>query len=268
MKIIYILAFIILVSSCKRLPGKKFKPIEIEFVMEIKNDSLYIELQNPVKCALRFNSTIKDSSLQRELETFFPLLAPPLLDTSIALFWPSDKKPGLTYYFGNGKKPTNDSVSTFPFPKNRSYKIVQGYHGSHSHQSDFSRYALDFDLKVKDTVCAAEKGVVVGCIEEYKDWGKSRKWRPFANYIILFHPQKNLFTQYVHLDHYGSLVEIGDTVATGQPIGISGMTGFTSIAHLHFNVLKSGSTGFKSIPTTFGDGVPGKDLRHGRIVKK
>ena len=32
------------------------------------------------------------------------------------------------------------------------------------------------------------------------------------------------------------MVELGDYVEKGQPIGISGMTGYTTIEHLHFNV--------------------------------
>jgi len=73
MKSIYIFSFLILICSCKKLPENKFKPIEMDFHMEVKNDSLYIDLENPVKCALRFNSTIEDSSLQRVLDPIFPL---------------------------------------------------------------------------------------------------------------------------------------------------------------------------------------------------
>ena len=56
-------------------------------------------------------------------------------------------------------------------------------------------------------------------------------------FIAIYHTQSGLYTQYVHLNHKGVLVKLGDYVKKGQPIGISGMTGFTTIEHLHFNVI-------------------------------
>ena len=73
--------------------------------------------------------------------------------------------------------------------------------------------------------------------------------------------------QYVHLEHEGSLVAVGDTVKRGQPIGMVGLTGFTSTEHLHFNVLIPDSTeGMVSIPITFSDETPGASLTRGSRV--
>ena len=44
---------------------------------------------------------------------------------------------------------------------------------------------------------------------------------------------------YVHLDYEGVLVNLGDKVETGQAIGISGMTGFTTLPHLHLVIYKA-----------------------------
>jgi hypothetical protein len=48
------------------------------------------------------------------------------------------------------------------------------------------------------------------------------------------------------------------------------MTGFTSIAHLHFNVLipSPPKDGFKSAPIEFIEQYSGKNLRINDIVKK
>ncbi|MEL6989886.1 MAG: M23 family metallopeptidase, partial [Bacteroidota bacterium] len=238
-------------------------PFDLGFDYKIESDSLYIDISNTIKSSLRFAASIDDPPLQRVLNQAFPLLLNPLTDTSFVFPWPIDTEPKFKYYFGNGKAPTSNVISNLPYPKGLSYKIVQGYNGSFSHNHDFSRYAIDFDLKVGDTICAVEKGVVIGHIEAYKDGGSDRKWRPYANYVMLYHPHKNLYTQYVHLDHNGILVEMGDTVLAGQVIGISGLTGFTGSEHLHFNVLRSDSTVFKSIPFQFENGITGKDLKPG-----
>ncbi len=152
--------------------------------------------------------------------------------------------------------------------KGYKYKIIQGYNGKYTHSSAYSKYAIDFDLKEGDTICAAADGVVVGVIEDYKDGGKSKKWRDYANFITVFHPEMNLYTQYVHLIHKGSLVEVGDIIKSEQPIGRSGKTGFTNIEHLHFNVLKANSSGMESVPIEFEEGYKGTEFKKGKWVKK
>jgi murein DD-endopeptidase MepM/ murein hydrolase activator NlpD len=44
---------------------------------------------------------------------------------------------------------------------------------------------------------------------------------------------------YAHLVEGGNRVKVGDRVATGEWIGRSGNTGFTSGPHLHFSVFKA-----------------------------
>lgn len=169
-------------------------------------------------------------------------------------------------YLGNPltAKPDSNAVYQFPFPKGQEYSIMQPYKGSFSHNSSFSLYAIDFAMPVGDTVCAARDGIVATVVEKHNRGGKSKKYRKFANFITLYHAD-GILTQYVHLQQDGSLVEYGDSVKAGQAIGISGMTGFTSAPHLHFNVLKPVSRGAVSIPIQFGS-IAGKDLKKGMKV--
>ena len=141
---------------------------------------------------------------------------------------------------------------------------MQPYNGSFSHRSDFSRYAIDFDLAVGDTVCAARDGLVVGVTKRFDKGGNSRRYRDYANFITLYHAD-GILTQYVHLKKDGAFVAKGDSVTAGQAIGISGMTGFTSAPHLHFNVLKPVPRNAVSIPVRF-EQVAGKDLRKNMTV--
>ncbi|WP_187270930.1 M23 family metallopeptidase [Neolewinella aurantiaca] len=142
---------------------------------------------------------------------------------------------------------------------------MQSYHGSFSHNNDGARYAIDFALSVGDTVCAAADGYVVGVIEGYEKGGNDSKWMDYANFINLYHPTKNVYTQYVHLKKNGSLVEVGDRVAAGQAIGISGATGWTSKPHLHFNVVRWIEGKRVSVPATFRQKtlISGSDFKRG-----
>jgi murein DD-endopeptidase MepM/ murein hydrolase activator NlpD len=87
----------------------------------------------------------------------------------------------------------------------------------------------------------------------------------YANFINLYHPDKNVYTQYVHLRQNGSLVEVGDRVLAGHPIGISGATGWTSKPHLHFNVVRMENGKRISQPCSFGQKklIPGSEMRKG-----
>ena len=123
-------------------------------------------------------------------------------------------------------------------------------------------------MKIGDTVCASADGFVVGVIEGYTKGGKTKKWRDYANYITIFHPEMNLYTQYVHLAHEGSFVDVGDRVTAGQAIGLSGKTGYTDIEHLHFNVLEANNSGMQSTEINFKEGYKGADLKRGNSVER
>ena len=261
--------------SCKRpLPTERFRQYELVKSYEVSTDSLHIYLKNPLKCPLRIFAKSEDSLVSHALSEIFPLMLKPLEDSSLfvladtsAPFRP-ETRIRFPSVFGNPDVTLQLSPISFPFLPNREYKIIQGYNGKFSHTSNYSRYALDFDMSVGDTVCAADRGVVIGVIEGYKYGGNNRKWRNFSNYITLFHPHTGLYTQYVHLKFEGSLVELGDSVDMGQAIGLSGKTGWTSIEHLHFNTLVPKKEEFRSIPIEFLGGIKGASLKRKNRVSR
>ena len=53
---------------------------------------------------------------------------------------------------------------------------------------------------------------------------------------------------YAHLKPEGVLVRIGQRVHAGQPIGLSGNTGFTTGPHLHFAVQVNRGMRLESVP--------------------
>ncbi|MEL6193290.1 MAG: M23 family metallopeptidase [Bacteroidota bacterium] len=255
--------------ACSPLPKKKLRQVQLAHTYDYRNDSLVVSLDNPLPSPLYVKTSSEDSQVQNILKNFSPITLNPFQDSVFAFslsYTETEPKIRISSTFGNPFDSMTQKALVYPFPKGRKYKIIQGYNGSFSHNSDFSRYAIDFSLKVGDTICAAADGYVVGVIEGYKHGGKDRKWRDYANFITLYHPEMNILTQYVHLVENGSLVEVGDTVNGGDPIGLSGLTGFTSISHLHFNVLSIEPDGSKSIPADFQNGVSGEELKKGIYV--
>jgi murein DD-endopeptidase MepM/ murein hydrolase activator NlpD len=116
---------------------------------------------------------------------------------------------------------------------------MQGPRGTYSHfAGSGSENAVDWTCPVGTVVCAAREGRVVGVRQDSTIGGPDRKFRPFANYVIIKHAD-GTFADYVHLKTGGALVKMGDEVTVGQPIGLSGQTGFTSAPHLHFSVFQA-----------------------------
>jgi murein DD-endopeptidase MepM/ murein hydrolase activator NlpD len=79
-----------------------------------------------------------------------------------------------------------------------------------------------------------------------------------ANYIRIVHDDGTMGL-YAHLKPEGVLVRVGQRVKTGQRIGFSGNTGYTSGPHLHFALQVNRGMQLVSIPfrmTGVQTGVP------------
>ncbi|WP_284041129.1 M23 family metallopeptidase [Jejuia spongiicola] len=233
----------------------------IETQKIIDQDSLRIDFINPFLCAVEFYIAPIDSVKQnfkfnkhfiiQAKDTCFSALKLPLSivkDTSKVNITKFIKLKG-TLGDPNKIKPNYRYQYTLPYQKGKSYKIVQTFGGKFSHNIKNSKYAIDFGLQIGDTITAARNGIVLFVKEDSKKHGKTRKYIDFANRIKILHNDGTI-ADYVHLDYNGVLVKVGDYITTGQPIGISGLTGFTKGPHLHFVVFKERSI---SIPIIFKD---------------
>jgi murein DD-endopeptidase MepM/ murein hydrolase activator NlpD len=121
-----------------------------------------------------------------------------------------------------------------PFEKGRTYRVSQGYSGRWTHRGP-DRYAIDFAMPEGTTVCAAREGVVVDLKESSKTGGPNKKYKEESNYVSIAHADGTI-GEYHHLKYDGVLVEIGDQVAAGESIALSGNTGYSTLPHLHFGV--------------------------------
>lgn len=256
------------------MPNKKYYQFSNTTKFEVKNDSLFIYVDNPLKCPLTIKVFTKNKEVKSQLNVNFPLVLKSEKDSLLfySLIDVRDKKLNIKFssIFGTPNDEINIRKVSLPFFSGRKYKVIQGYNGRFSHQEIFSKYAIDFNLKKGDTICAVADGYVVGVIEDYKYGGKSKEWRPYANFVTVYHPEMNIYSQYVHLKYKGSLVSINDAVKMNQAIALSGDTGFSSGEHLHFNAFKATheKPGWESIKIDFTEGYKGKDLSKGVFVRK
>jgi murein DD-endopeptidase MepM/ murein hydrolase activator NlpD len=139
-------------------------------------------------------------------------------------------------------------VYQLPFAPGKAYRMVQGYFGSFTHKR---RMALDFKMKDGTPVHAVRGGVVVRVRDTGSKGGLKASYRPHGNFIAILHTDSTRAI-YWHLQKDGALVNVGDTVKTGQLIGLSGHTGYSAFPHLHFMVWRFDEYGnWQQIPTRF-----------------
>lgn len=260
-------------SGANPFPKESYSESSVAFYEVYNNDTVYFHLSNSLMCPLTVK--LREDASRQDLEKKFGrIILREKQDTIIKIHHPGlGPKFNRDLYiisFGDLTRQITKTPVAFPFPKGKEYRIIQGYNDSFSHNELKSRFAIDFSLQIGDTVTSADDGYVVGVIQDYKYHGSTQEWRDTdkSNFITVYHPHSGLFTQYVHLHHKGALVKVGDYVRKRQPIGISGMTGFTTIAHLHFNV-KYPTEEYDLVSTDieFENGISGQDLKREDLVK-
>jgi len=192
-----------------------------------------------VEYTVTLEATLKNMTSSRPLP--FTVDAAGRNSFVLARFTQTDKGHPPSYhweYGGRRNSTTNDADYAMPFAPGR-YVVMQGPRGTYSHfAGSGSENAVDWDVPEGTTVCAAREGRVVGVRDDSKFSGPDPKLKSLGNYIIIKHAD-GTFADYHHLQTDGALVTIGERVKVGQPIGLSGSTGFASKPHLHFMVFQA-----------------------------
>lgn len=123
-------------------------------------------------------------------------------------------------------------VYWLPYPSSSKHLLIQGYNSKLSHTRELS---LDFKMKKGSKICAARSGKVISVKSDSDEGGLEPEMMSKGNHIIIQHNDGSV-AYYWHLQKNGVLVQIADSVTQGQLIGLSGNTGYTAFAHLHFQV--------------------------------
>ncbi|MFI6861499.1 M23 family metallopeptidase [Streptomyces sp. NPDC050421] len=128
-------------------------------------------------------------------------------------------------------------LGSFQLPVAGSY-VSTGYESSGSLWSSGSHSGIDFHAASGSSVVAVGAGTVVEA-----GWGGA-----YGNNIVL-RMTDGTYTQYGHLSSIG--VSVGQSVAAGEQIGLSGSTGNTTGPHLHFEARTTPSYGSDMDPVAY-----------------
>jgi murein DD-endopeptidase MepM/ murein hydrolase activator NlpD len=96
-------------------------------------------------------------------------------------------------------------------------------------------YAVDFIAPQNTPVLAAADGIVMYVKDDSDLGGPFVGFWGYSNFISIRH-QHEEYTRYDHLAIGSSIVKAGELVKAGQAIAKVGMTGYTYLPHLHFQV--------------------------------
>lgn len=139
-----------------------------------------------------------------------------------------------------------------PFGGSERRVLSQGVGGRHSHSGP-SKWSFDFAMPWGTPVLAARAGTVVEVVEGQLSGGTTPRFYDKANRVTVLHTDGTL-AMYAHLRH-GAVVSVGEAVKTGDLLGFSGDTGYSTGPHLHFMVWKrQPDLTLASVPIRFHDG--------------
>jgi murein DD-endopeptidase MepM/ murein hydrolase activator NlpD len=97
------------------------------------------------------------------------------------------------------------------------------------------RHAVDFIAPADTPVLAAADGEVVFVKDDSDIGGPDPTYWHTSNFITLLHSSSE-YSRYDHLKYRSAKVRVGQHVIAGQEIAKVGMTGYTYVPHLHFQV--------------------------------
>ena len=143
-------------------------------------------------------------------------------------------------------------TSTFvlPYPVGQTYTIGLSHCGGTPHDVGApDQFAIDILMPVGTLVTSCSKGTIM-FVEE--SGGNDSP----VNNMVIIRDEDGYFLQYQHLTTNGALVEVGDFVEKGDPIGLSGTSGGALAPALHFVATRFGDWEFpysRSWPITFAN---------------
>lgn len=244
--------FLILLINTFNIVGQEDNSVKVYYENSESALTIYADNAGVFPKSIIIEMEYKGFRNKGETEDFFIIPANTEKMTLIELELTGGGKVSFGYkytiYTGEiNAKHDNDYAYVLPFRSEIAFKLTQGYNGKFSHQS---KKALDFTMPIGTEIVAARAGTIIDLKEDSNSGCAKPKCLESANYITVLHKDGS-FAQYYHLKQDGVKIALSDTVEQGELIGYSGNTGFTSGAHLHFEVNISTLKGIQTVPTQF-----------------
>ncbi len=139
---------------------------------------------------------------------------------------------------------------SLPYAPGAEFLVGGGYLEWPTHEGV---YALDWQMPEETPIMAACAGVVVETVSSHWQSGLSEELRNKDNHVIIRHDD-GTYAYYAHLAQHGVQVRVGQRVREGEPIALSGNTGYSSTPHLHFVAYRMRGNTMQSFPTLFKSG--------------
>lgn len=179
-------------------------------------------------------------------------------DASGNVFFSDRQSPGAQAFVIQERKMPEAPPSRYPqsgyrYPlpwRGGPFRLTQGPSGSFSHTDAKSRYAMDIAMPEGTPIIAARSGVVVKTENAQSGRGSDAS----GNFVRVQHDDGTQGV-YLHLKQGSVSVRVGQRVAVGSPLALSGNTGNSSGPHLHFVVQRASEAGLVSIPYEFNQPV-------------
>ena len=97
------------------------------------------------------------------------------------------------------------------------------------------RNAIDIIVDKDTPVLAAADGIVTFVKDISDIGGPNPAYWEYTNFIVIMHSNGE-YSRYDHLSYNSSTVKVGQNVRAGEEIARVGVTGYTYLPHLHFQV--------------------------------
>lgn len=122
-------------------------------------------------------------------------------------------------------------------PFNGNYPITQSFGERPEYYRQFGlagHEGIDYGCPIGTEILVVADGKVVRRAFSPKDYG---------NFVVIWHPQLKIASWYCHLQE--AKVSFDQEVKEGEVIGLSGNTGNTTGAHLHFGICQVDENGYR-----------------------
>jgi murein DD-endopeptidase MepM/ murein hydrolase activator NlpD len=126
------------------------------------------------------------------------------------------------------------SLNTYSLPVPKKFLKHIDRNSSPAHIGKL-RNAIDLVVPENTPVLAAADGIVTVVKDDSNIGGPDPSYWMYTNFITIMHSNGE-YTRYDHLVYHSSKVKSGQYVSAGEEIGKVGMTGYTYVPHLHFQV--------------------------------